>query len=376
MSRANHSIDRESLHSTPKGPKIRDILAAGQDPAQVLCQLTNAIHPIFNANNICVCGYKDLRCCVQPHFANLARSVPGTAKAPSIASPHPDDNIIVRASMQLASRILTHDDTLPFWEGILNCRDPKDGKISEVFEAHSSSHLSAERKAEILDHLRNFANRVRFHYEANAGNRTLDLGVKRGDPDWNGAVAGAYFAYSNGRPVVETAYPPFANIILDTSDMDGYDQAAKSWNKLRISKLKREIINGARLLCHEVAHALMTYTIAFAEEPALKGELMVETGFALENFLFGGVLRRGNHGIRLLSWPNEAIWDEYSASGTTIPLRGPKSKCSPAPECLLSPDTYECFLTDEFWEEPEVREGRSKKMWLRPPGRWFLSRFG
>lgn len=366
MSRANHSFSRESRHSTANKRTIQDVLDAGKDPAQELCQLTNEIHPIFQATNICACEYKDLRCCVQPYFANLARSNPGTAKAPSIASPYPEDNIITRASMQLASRILTHDDTLPFWASILDCRDLKDGTVGEVFEAHSSSHLSAERKAQILDHLRSFANRVRFHYKAKEGNKILDLGVKRGDPDWNGAMAGAYFAYRNGRPLVETEYPPFANIVLDPNDMDGYDQAAKSWKRFKISKLKRKIIHGARLLCHEVAHGLMTHTIAFAEEPALEGEPMVETGFALENFLFGGVVRRDHDGIRLSSWPNEAIWDEYSASGVTIPLRGPKSRGSPAPECLLSPDTYECFLTDEFWEETEVREGRFKKMWLRP----------
>jgi hypothetical protein len=94
------------------------------------------------------------------------------------------------------------------------------------------------------------------------------------------------------KPTIETGTPLYANIVLNTSDMDGYDQRADPWKQFTVSALKREIFNGARVLCHEIAHALVNYSFGFEEDPAFNEEKMIETGFSLENFIFGGVVRR------------------------------------------------------------------------------------
>jgi hypothetical protein len=361
MYSSEHFFDGKS----PSELTIQDILDAGEDPATVLCQLTNAIHPIFQAKNRCVCKFQDIRCCVQPHFADLAANNPETPRAPAIASLDPEDNIIVRATLQLASLILVHDDTLPFWAGIVGCLDD-DGGIGYQFQAHEREHLPVEQKKWVLEHLEYFANRVRFHYKADEINRTLGIGIDPSDPDWNRNLVKPYFAYKDGKPTIETGMPLFANIVLDTSDIDGYDQRADSWKQFTVSALKREIFNGARVLCHEIAHALVNYSFGFEDDPAFNEEKMIETGFSLENFIFGGVMRRNDDDINLLSSPNKWIQREYKKTGTVIPTSDGSAKVPRAQTWILRPDAYECFLTDDFWKEPKVREGRFKKMWLRP----------
>jgi hypothetical protein len=352
MPASEHSFDGKF----PSDPTIQDILDAGGDPATVLYQLTNDIHPIFQAKNRCVCKFKDIRCCVQPHFANLAANDPETPRAPVVASPDPEDNIIVRATLQLASLVLVHDDTLPFWAGIVDCLDD-DGGIGYQFQAHEREHLPVEQKEWVLEHLDYFADRVRFHYKADEINRTLGIGIDPSDPDWNRNLVKPYFAYKDGKPTVETEMPLFANIVLDTSDMDGYDQRADSWKQFTVSALKREIFNGARVLCHEIAHALVNYSFGFEDDPAFNEEKMIETGFSLENFIFGGVMRRNDDDINLLSSPNKWIQREYKKTGTVIPTSDGSAKVPRAQTWILRPDAYECFLTDDFWKEPKVREG-------------------
>jgi hypothetical protein len=361
MPASEHSFDDES----PREPTIQDILDAGEDPAQVLCQLTNDIHPIFQARNICVCKFLDIRCCTQPFFANLGAINLETSRAPAVASPDPEDNIIVRATMQLASRMLVHDSTLPFWAGIVDCLG-EDDEVAYQFYAPETEYLSAERKEWVLQHLHGFADRVCFHYKANENHRTLGIGVPFGDPDFNKNLKQPYFAYKDGKPTIETGLPLYANIVLNVSDMHGYDQRTDSWKQCTVSALKREIFTGAKLFRHEIAHALVNYSFGFEEDPVFNEEKMIENGFSLENFLFGGVVRRNEDDIELLSWPDEWIRREYKKVGTEIPYTDSRAKVPPAQTWSLQPDAYECFLTEDFWKEPKVREGRFKKMWLRP----------
>lgn len=195
MCRTHNSSDLEAGSSKADGPTIQDLLDAGEDVASSLCQLTNEIHPIFQAENMCVCQYDDIRCCVQPHFADLASRDPEIEKAHPIASPYPEDNIIVLAAMQLASRILTHVDTLPFWVGILDCIDPDTGKVSSDFKVHPSKHLSPQRNVKVLDHLSRFAERVRFHHKANEVSRTLGFRIDVDDPDSPEKASNSYNVY-------------------------------------------------------------------------------------------------------------------------------------------------------------------------------------
>lgn len=50
----------ESTRHAPKELTIREMLAAGGDLEQItssFCGLTNAVHPIFDEGNICVCRH-------------------------------------------------------------------------------------------------------------------------------------------------------------------------------------------------------------------------------------------------------------------------------------------------------------------------------
>jgi hypothetical protein len=80
--------------------------------------ITNDIHPIFRDDNICVCPYKDTYC-MAPHFADNPEVLAWRAKAPQTNSPYIEgfkENILVRTIFQLATRMILHDDALPFWQ--------------------------------------------------------------------------------------------------------------------------------------------------------------------------------------------------------------------------------------------------------------------
>jgi hypothetical protein len=128
---------------------IEELLAAGSDLSRQVFSLTNDIHPVFQDKHICACEYTDDLYCCAPYFAANPDEVADKEKAPAIASPYATKNVLVRTIMQLATNFLTHDDTLPFWAGIIDCaRGPR----QEVgrFHVHPKKRLSEDRKADTL----------------------------------------------------------------------------------------------------------------------------------------------------------------------------------------------------------------------------------
>jgi hypothetical protein len=81
-----------------------------------------------------------------------------------IASPYPSDNFIVRVSLRLASRFVTHKTTLPFWAGIIDyARGPQES-IPRL-HGRPRQQLSQARQAEIPEYLRQFANEICIHFK-------------------------------------------------------------------------------------------------------------------------------------------------------------------------------------------------------------------
>ena len=139
----------------PQGPTIKDLIAAGGDLTTIMssvCQLTNDIHPIFRAENICMFPYKD-NYCMAPHFADHPEKLIGKAKAPQMNSPYVEgfkDNVVVRTIFQVATRMLLHDDALPFWAGLMDAVDWEADEPSISFKVHPRRRLSKDRKQRTL----------------------------------------------------------------------------------------------------------------------------------------------------------------------------------------------------------------------------------
>jgi hypothetical protein len=69
----------------------------------------------------------------------------------------------VRAVLQLATIFLTHEDSLPFWAGIVDCgRRPREG-VSR-FRVPARKRLSKAREADTLNELIKFADEVHIHF--------------------------------------------------------------------------------------------------------------------------------------------------------------------------------------------------------------------
>lgn len=378
----------------PKELTIGDLIAAGSDSTKILAtisSLTNDIHPIFRDENICACEYTDDIYCLAPHYAAHPEALEGVEKAPEIASPFAKDNILVRAILQLATNFITHDDTLPFWAGIVECGLGPPGKTP--FRVHPRKKLSAARKAETLQHLEKFAELVRFHFKVfeeclagySSGKRP-----KEGEPDYDPARdpwapggwckcpvneycdcrQGAVYAYRDGKPVVLDDVL-FQHVFLNAEWIEGFDQSSEEWRDMTIPEVKKEIFVQAVILCHEFAHALMNHHCE-AEVP-MNDEPVAETGFCWENFVFGGMVRDtpydphlGNSVIRthVVQWPDLRIFEKYSEGEAAMPIRY-FGKLQDQRELPFDASRCTRFLDQSFWDAKKPSKD-FKKMWLKP----------
>ena len=259
-------------------PTIGEIIAAGSDMAQVMAlisDLTNEIHPVFRETNICACKHVEPSHCCSPYFAANPDQLADKEKTPLIASPYPSQNHIVHAIMQLATKFLTHDDTLPFWAGILDCARGPRQQVAR-FRVHPRKRLSAVRKAEILEELDKFADEIRVHFrefgdEDKAGGVSVDrLSVKEGEPDFDPATAvhktcdhvyegghemfstcdcpkGPAYAFRDGKPVVEDSR--FQHIFMNTKLIKGFNATTHpaEWQDWSIWNLQQTIFSTASI---------------------------------------------------------------------------------------------------------------------------------
>jgi hypothetical protein len=150
---------------TLKGPPdqvttIRNIIDKGMNPEDFISGLTNKIHPIFR--RLCRCKYTHDEFClpVRERYHGVYYAKLWPVPVPQIASPHPKDNFVVRTMMQLATRILTSDDSLLFISALIAC-----GKKGVKFHFHPRERLSAERKQATLDQLVSYVDRIVIHFK-------------------------------------------------------------------------------------------------------------------------------------------------------------------------------------------------------------------
>jgi hypothetical protein len=368
----------------PRGPTIKDLIAAGGDLTNImssLCQLTNDIHPIFGDDNICVCPYEET-CCMAPHFADNPEVLAWRAKAPQTTSPYIEgfkDNVVVRTTFQLATQMILHDDALPFWAGLMDAVEWGADNANISFKVHPHRQLDQARKERTLRHLENFAaNHIRFHFKARHNDDgSLESFEDECEPvrvlDDDPVVATCadawkYYGWRDGKPTVVHWQQEFSHITMNLAKYLP-TRSLEELLSLTVSDLKVRMVDDAMKLCHELAHALEQHNCDhdFFRAPPMNDEIVVETGFSLQSYLFGGVLSHYSNfdGIYLLPWPCQITVDCYKEEGEI--LRWVRFGDAGPERCLpLNPRQVEVFLEQSFWDDPTPPAGCWKKMWLKP----------
>jgi len=210
---------------------------------------------------------------------------------------------MVRVILQLATKFLTHEDTLPFWAGILDCARGPRQEVAR-FHVHPRQRLCEARKTETLEQLKGFADEIRIHFrefgeedgaEGTSNGFANNMFVSAKDPDFDPATyfdltcnhlslsacdchKGAVYAFRDGKPVVEDSR--FQHIFMNTRPIMGFNMRSSQWRGLSIWDLQTSIFNTASVLCHELAHAFMLYHVG--RDAYMNDESISETGFSWE----------------------------------------------------------------------------------------------
>jgi hypothetical protein len=232
-----------------------------------------------------------------PHFADNLEVLAWRAKAPQMNSPHIEgfkDIIVVRTIFQLATRMILHDDALPFWAGLMDAVDWNADTANVSFKVYPRRHLDQAHKARTLQHLENFAaNHVRFHFKARHKDdgslesfegecepvRVLD------DDPVVATCAGAmkYYGWREGKPTIVHRQQEFSHITINLAKFLP-TRPLEDLLSMTVTDLKVRMVDDAMKLCHELGHALEQHNCDhdYFRPPPMNDEIVVETGFSLQ----------------------------------------------------------------------------------------------
>jgi hypothetical protein len=373
---------------TARDPTIEDLIAAGGDLTTImssLCQLTNDIHPIFRAENICMCPYAEPYC-MAPHFADHPEELVGKAKALQTTSPYIKgfkENMVTRTIFQLASRMMVHDDALPFWAGLMDAVNWEADKPNISFKVHPRRNLSKDQKKRTLEHLEEFAaEHIRFHFKARQNddgsmwgsegecNSEVPLEEDPLYPTCMDARVWKHYAWRDGKPIIVDDTQEFAHITINLARFLP-TRPLEDLLSMTISGMKVRMFASAMTLCHELAHALERHNCDhdYFTAPAMNDEMVIETGFSFANFLHGGLLNWYSEidgdDIYLLPWPCQVTLDLYRGTGNPMDWAR-LGDAGPERFLPVKPHQVHVFLEQSFWDDPAPPAGCLKKMWLGP----------
>jgi hypothetical protein len=367
-------------YKIPKEPKeqtIAELFAAGSDLANIMssvCQLTNNIYPIFRDENLCFCEYAQGHDCVASRFAANSGWIP---RIPQQALPYQKDRIILRNILQLASQMITHPQTLPFWAGLIDAPVLAGVDNRAAFEVHPTRLLEPARQARTLKALENFANSIRVHFKdfVYEGTITPEVSgyapieyVRKTDPYYREDVA-QYYAWRDDRTTIESGSPPFLHLFINLRE----SQCLRPYEALMgmtITDMKVDMFGIASTICHEFSHALeQHYCDRFDRMPRMNDELLVETGYSLEAFLYGGTYsyeyRKGKKKPCIKRWPSAAMYEFYKSNNHPMEMH-PFADLGPDRRFPIESRKCAVFLEQSFWDDPKPPAGCLKKMWLKP----------
>jgi hypothetical protein len=332
---------------------VNKLVAAGVDLKEIkasICELTNDLHPLFNENNICACKHEDAEFCTETTYASVLELTKGTPGYLELSWAPPLENLVLRAMMQLATRIITHKDTLPFWTGIIKAAEDSEKHRYHVPLRRVDNAETALSDKKTLDRLVSIAGKVHFHFQAfqDLSHRIPDHGEKNQsgfcgpsspyveDPEFRLAELEALIAaadvktpsfdmdqleaifepeadkkdkkpkcdcgkrctcvkcfcgWQDGKPITQDTV--FPHIFLNLNHMAGYDMSNDDWQKFTISQLRSNIVAGAATICHEFTHAMIQLHFPNFDQvppPQMNAEVVREDGFSFENYVFGGIV--------------------------------------------------------------------------------------
>lgn len=178
-----------------------------------------------------------------------------------------------------------------------------------------------------------------------------------------------YYGYRDGKRTVEDEND-LVHIAMNIGDWRCL-LPLQTLTDMKVSEILVEMFQHAAVLCHELAHAFMLvhYDVDEYGTPPMNDEIMIETGFSLENFMFDALTRRGFGGepMSLLQWPSELLHNAYSKDARGEPIEITKfGDGGPDRWMLIDSLKIERFLKQSFWDDPNPPVGHWKKMWLRP----------
>jgi hypothetical protein len=332
---------------------IKDLVAAGGDLEHIksmICELSDELHPLFHENNICACKHENEKFCLDPTYASILKLTKGTPGYRELSWAPPLENVVLRAIMQLTSRIITDKDTLPFWAGIIKASEGPELEVKHfhVPARRSKTSENARSEKETLDHLAKVAGNVRFHFKAfqdlrhriESNCETDEMGFMIAvwcpdveDPELRLAELATriffegdvekpsldmeqleailepkheddsaddeeptsdserrrtitFCGWRDGKPMTQAA--PYPHIFMNLNHMHGYDMSTDDWQTLSISQLRSSILSTAAVLCHEFAHAMIATYLPLQDEPFMNAESVAECGCSFTNYVFGG----------------------------------------------------------------------------------------
>jgi len=379
---ANSNADApEDIHNEQE-PTLGELMAAGGTLEEIksqICGLTNDLHPIFDKQNICVCKNADRRFCYLPE--KIAELESATDEIEGSLEPHWDHalgDFMLHSAMQLATRLITHEDTLPFWAGLIDCSGPdKDGKKKD-FVVRARKRLSAAKRKEVLEYLNHAAGLIRIHSKSFSeagvqGELAAGYGFVQSFPYWQDPYncdpnqPEATYGFKAGKPALHNDY--FVHMWLNVDQLVYSELAEDDWDEMRVSDLRSSMLQFATTLGHEFAHAMVDITQNGQGTPTLNEEMVVETGFSWEHFVFGGRLCTDDKGsLCVAPWPDETIWKEYAEDGKDLYLCAFGRGALPLEVVhVVEEQMWMRLFEQRFWDDgthpPE--DGAFKKLWLR-----------
>ena len=316
----------------PKEQPVEQLILAGSLFADILtsaCQLTNEVHPIFADENLCFCECASDWRCVAPSFAAKTPEGIPTKVTQKKLLPHGRDNLVLDTIFQLASQMITHRQTLPFWAGLINAvvyRD-EDEKLArprserrEKFTVHPTKLLHPEHEKHTLQRLANFgAQKIRMHFrefvddegkpDHRCGGYNALIYVLANDPAYK-KQGKHHHAWRDGKSTIEGGDRPFLHVFINLR-MSNFLGPHERYKNMTISELKIEMFTMALNICHELAHTVEEHHGMCQTMPQTNDEPMTET--SLENFLLGGVSTREKRNPRLDRWPSPRLYAQHKS---------------------------------------------------------------
>lgn len=360
-----------------------------------ICSLTNDILPVFELQNICICKQPDKQYCYLPSkiaelqaadealervpdweccsAAGITNEVPGTIIR---TWDHEPGNMMLHSAMQLATRMITHDNALPLWAGLMDCArsDKEDaGRSTTRFRACAGERVDAAKKREVLDYLHQAADNIRVHLkpfyegevETMAGfccafplEQDDDSGKQPDRPEF-------YHGWQDGKPALKEDY--FVHLYMDIHLLIDFDMWTNCWRHRTVADLRQAMLQFATALCHQFAHAMADISQNGGESPRFSDEAVVEPGFAWEQFVFGSRLNPdGNSGFWVAPWPDYST-EQFCANGADkldLCAFG-RAALPPQGVSVVEGHVWQQVFEQRFWYGIDSDNGALRKLWLR-----------